>query len=458
MLMPLEGDSGSIGHREELDNVITGYSWLLVVFRNTLKNVSGAVAQVVLAATMNIAYVLRVWDDLEELVQDRNISQYTEKGHHGIAYVLQLRRLQYSICPADHDVHDMIHTRKVLMDSIGDVMERQHLEQDLLVGFEKRSSIDLAETQLFIPGVLLQIPAVAKAINQDGRRDCLWRPVGHILHDNKVNEKLQSRYHEDGHDVLGRSRLHIASTLDADKQRDLELLSLPRSAWPDMESLGLNALHVAAIHGNTHMFRHAAASGYDVAHSPGRHLSSHTMRTYLHWAACFGHLELVEYLLDRYGARHDLMYTLVYLDRFGDTALHLAASNGHAEVVEAILRHTDWSRMKSACFDHTPFWEATIGGHLDIMKLLVSVSNVDEKETIGRTPLAEAARLGFLEGVEYLLQLDGVAMDSINRCWDETAKKILFKTPLDLAFEGGHNECAALLVRHGASTWQQLRA
>jgi ankyrin repeat protein len=449
LLIPLQCDnaSGLTDSIEYLNNAVDSYSSLLGVLRDKLEDASSAVAKVVLAATLSIVYAPHIPDDdyfLEELAVD--ISQYTAKGHHGIAYVLLLRRLQYNTSPTDGDVQDMIHMRNSLIDSIGAVIERQDLEEEDLLH-------DLADTQLFMPRVLFKIPAIRKAVEQDGRRDCLRRPVGHILYDNKVDENFRFNSYGDGVDVLGRSRLHIASTLGSDEQRNQDLLSLPTSAWPEAELLKLNAFYVAAIHGNTYIFRIAETSGYDVVYSLKKHLSAHTQRTYLHWAACLGHLELVEYFLDRYRAMHDSMYLLVYLDRDKDTALHLAARNGHAEVVKAILIHTDWSQMKSVCFHHTPFWAATTRGHLHIMKILASVSNVDEPEEGTLTPLAEAARQGFLDCIEYLLNFDGVDIDSANKCWDDTAKETVIKTPLDLAFEGGHTECTALLVQHGASTW-----
>jgi ankyrin repeat protein len=450
LLIPLEGDRAWISHGESLDYVVASYHSLLSVLRDKLKSASRAVAQVVLAATMDIAYTFRFLDDTKTLQElDQDIFRYTVKGHHGMAYILLTRRLQYNTNPMDHDIEDMMNTRNSFINSIGDVIERQDLKEDLW--------IDLAETQLFIPGVLFQIPSLAKAVVQDGRRDCLWRPVGHILHDNKVHANFRFSSYDDGYDILGRSRLHIACALDADEQHVPDLLLLPRLAWPDAESLGLNALHIAAMHGNTYIFRNATACGHDVAHSSDMHPSSHTGRTYLHWAAYFGHIELIEYIFHRYVAKKDLfMDLLVCRDRRGDTALHLAARNGHTDVVEAILGQTDWIRMKSACLRHTPFWAATTGQHLEVMKLLEPLSNVDEDEAGGLTPLAEAARQGFLEGVEYLLKLVGVASNSINNCWDDKANKTVLRTPLDLAADGKHDDCVKVLEQHGALKWRDL--
>ena len=55
-------------------------------------------------------------------------------------------------------------------------------------------------------------------------------------------------------------------------------------------------------------------------------------RTALHWAAMFGQLEVVKYLLEKVGAEVN-----VKDNQWGWTALHRAASGGHLEVLKYLL-------------------------------------------------------------------------------------------------------------------------
>jgi ankyrin repeat protein len=449
LLAPLKGLSIRSAHGENLDDIIASYCSLLDAIRDKLKNVANAVAPILFAAVLDIGYAPRFMNNVKTIdEQDKIILQYTTKAHYGIAYILQMQRLQYHTSPSDHDIRDLLYTRNKLIASLTDVFERQHLQEDVW--------IDLHETQLFIPRDLFQIPALAKAVTLDGRRDCLWRPVGHTLFDNQVNAESISGAGTDGRDVLGRSRLHIACTLAEDDQHVSKLTELSESTWPGTEMLGFNALHMAAIHGNTYIFRIAWESGFHLAHYRNMYPSAHSGRTYLQWAACLGHVELVEYLLKIYQEANfnRLMHFLDYRDRKGDTALHLAARNGHTKVVKAILPHVDWSSLRKSYLRHTPFWAAVTGRHLDIMKLLGPFSSVDEDEAGGLTPLAEAARQGFVEGVQYLLSLKGVNLNSMNNCKDEVTQKTVSKTPLDFAVEGKHDECVEILEKHGALKWQ----
>jgi hypothetical protein len=450
-LIPLEGSSIWSTCSGSLNDVVASYCSLLNALRDKLKSISTVVAPVLLAATLDIGYAPHFMDNVKTLdQQDKIISQYITEAHYGIAFVLQIQQLQHHANRSDHDIHRLIHSRNKLIASLGDVIERQGLQEDIW--------IDLTETQLFIPRELLHIPALARAVKEDGRRDCLWRPVGHMFYDNEADAEFKFSAYADGRDVLGRSRLHLACTLAEDEQYAPDLAEIPKAAWPSAEMFGFNALHIAAMYGNTYIFRIVSASGYNLASVHDMHTSPHSGRTYLQWAARFGHLELVQYLLgvhQEVESTH-MMHFLNYRDQKGDTGLHLAARNGHTKVVEAILPHVNWSTLSRSYLRHTPFWAAVTGRHLDIMKLLGPFSSVDEDEAGGLTPLAEAARQGFVEGVQYLLSLEGVNLNSMNNCKDDVTQKTVSKTPLDFALDGKHDECVEILEKHGALKWQYL--
>jgi hypothetical protein len=109
--------------------------------------------------------------------------------------------------------------------------------------------------------------------------------------------------------------------------------------------------------------------------------------------------------------------------------------------------------------EHSPLWAAVSDRDLDTMKTLWPFSGVNACEYEASrvlTPLAEAARQGFYEGIEYLIGFEEVDIDSVNSCLDDRTKKIVLKTSLDLALDNGHTECVELLERHGALKWREL--
>lgn len=109
--------------------------------------------------------------------------------------------------------------------------------------------------------------------------------------------------------------------------------------------------------------------------------------------------------------------------------------------------------------EHSPLWAAVSERDLDAMKALWPFSGVNECEYEASrvlTPLAEAARQGFYEGIGYLISFEEVNINSLNSYLDDTAKRVVFKTPLDMALDSGHSECVELLKGHGALMWREF--
>jgi ankyrin repeat protein len=99
-------------------------------------------------------------------------------------------------------------------------------------------------------------------------------------------------------------------------------------------SLGLTALHIAAIKGRVHIFEVLQRHKVGVTeHLQAR--SGPTGRTCLHWAASCGQLEVTRLLYTLAGA--DFRELIDNRDRQGDTPLHLAARYGHTEIVRTLL-------------------------------------------------------------------------------------------------------------------------
>jgi hypothetical protein len=454
-LLPLlREDSYWPYHAGLLNHILAGYRSFLNDLSFELESTSHAVARAVILATMNIAWSSQTFGHGTYSVRIKQTSsKYAAERHYGIEYILLLQLLQSEGNPDSLDVEELLESRQNLVSQIAGIIPI-HDYQTSFEHFKSTTGVDLVESQLFLPRELFQIPALVKAIKQDGRRDLLGRSVGHMLYDNEVVNELS---HEitNGSDVLGRTRLHLICITGRCEQRDTEMVSTLET-WAGDKVLGLYALYLAAIHGNMEVLRLARVSHHSLA-SDMLTEGSYDERSGLHWAAAYGHLECVEYL-SKVSLTSEVVVErlLVQTDRFGDSALDLAAQHGRIRVVEFILQHTDREEIMRACRSHTPFWAAVRGRHLNIMKLLELISDVDPPKlsselSYATTPLAEAARQGFLEGVEYLLDIQNV---DINRrhCSFFSSNR----TPLDFAISGGHLDCVEFMRARGAFTWKEI--
>ena len=116
----------------------------------------------------------------------------------------------------------------------------------------------------------------------------------------------------------------------------------------------------------------------------------------LHWAAKYGHLEVVKYLVGQ-GA------SLTATDNFGETALHIAAHFGHLEVVKYLVGQGA-SLTATDNFGETALHIAAHFGHLEVVKYLVGQgASLTATDSGGNTALHGAAKYGLLEVVKYLV-------------------------------------------------------
>ncbi|NXH09545.1 ANR16 protein, partial [Bucco capensis] len=151
----------------------------------------------------------------------------------------------------------------------------------------------------------------------------------------------------------------------------------------------------------------------------------------LHEAASMGHKECVCYLLER-GASVDC------LKKADWTPLMMACTRQNLEVIKALVEHGANPLLKNKdgwnCF-HI----ASREGHPHVLLYLLDVSpgSWDTESTIKRTPLHTAAMHGCSDAVELLLERCQYKPDSRDRCG---------VTPFMDAIQNGHVDIARLLL------------
>ena len=138
--------------------------------------------------------------------------------------------------------------------------------------------------------------------------------------------------------------------------------------------------------------------------------------TPLHYAAGWGHLDVVKYLL----SRNDVN---VNRNHRGETPLYWAAYNGHLDVVKYLLSRNDVSVNVRNNRGETPLFWAVRNGHLDVVKYLSSRDDVDvnARTDYGYTSLLQAALYGYLEAVKYLSSRDDVDVNARENVYGYTS-------------------------------------
>eukprot|EP00438_Fugacium_kawagutii_P018955 Skav220471 [mRNA] locus=scaffold96:135473:136303:+ [translate_table: standard] len=153
-------------------------------------------------------------------------------------------------------------------------------------------------------------------------------------------------------------------------------------------------------------------------------------RTPMHYAAEYGHLNLVQLLLE---ADSDKDAS----DNLRVTPLLFASYNGHIEVVRLLIAAGANTNQATTPDGTTPLYLASAKGHLEVVRLLIAAgANPDQAATDSETPLYVASAEGHLEVVRLLIAA-GANTDQ--------APTTHGATPLYIAFQNGHFEVAGLL-------------
>ena len=139
-------------------------------------------------------------------------------------------------------------------------------------------------------------------------------------------------------------------------------------------------------------------------------MSNNNGETALLLAAWNGHLPMVQWLLQKGGARID------EADNDGETALLLAAWNGHLPMVQWLLAEGGARIDDANNQGSTALLYAALNGHLPVVQWLLAEggARIDETDIGGKTALLLAALNGQLPVVQWLLQEGGARIDETN--------------------------------------------
>ncbi|CCH41444.1 Ankyrin [Wickerhamomyces ciferrii] len=177
-------------------------------------------------------------------------------------------------------------------------------------------------------------------------------------------------------------------------------------------------------------------------------------RVPLHWAASFGHLEIVSVLLNPTKFQSDSIpkeqkikpFTIdidEFVDEAGWTPLHIASSVGNLDIVQLLLKNDPEPDVNLQSNNgSTPIHLATSKKHLGVVKELIKHgASVRIKDKRSQYPLHRAASIGSLPLVETFIK---EGKSPIN------AKDSAGWTAVHHALSEGHGDVAVLLVKSGA--------
>eukprot|EP00038_Savillea_parva_P008391 m.176623 g.176623 ORF g.176623 m.176623 type:complete len:480 (-) comp14208_c0_seq1:271-1710(-) len=212
----------------------------------------------------------------------------------------------------------------------------------------------------------------------------------------------------------------------------------------------LTPLREAISGGHLHIVKHLVEV-HRINLSVGRPDSGSLPHNY---AASQGHLEIVRYLVT---CGRGLCVThgssTAWKERHNDPAtdsfvLRSACESGNVDLVRFVLMEGCDANTPDPINGGTPLECACASGDLEIVKLVHRHgANINVARTCDCcrdwTPLHEATAAGAPDVIDYLLRAGSTQLNT--QC---TGKDRI--TPLDLAFEADHVDCAKILFAHGA--------
>jgi hypothetical protein len=326
-----------------------------------------------------------------------SVASFHELGHPGLAYVMYIKLLQNGGILTQDDERRLMACKDLFAEDLKSLFREGHLD----------NTSHLLECQLFTPRKLVRRVIFAQAILRDDRPDYLGRSSSHILADADIPVRWSS--------------------------------SCAEQPWKALR-FECPSLFLVSNRQNPQNINRA-----DILH-----------RTALHIAVRQRHISSVM-TLSMVGA--DMHRTCLH----GLTLLHIAACHGHTDMLQRLVENPHYHHTLAWLDDlyRTPYWYAARGSHLDLIDHLTSPTmanqiNMEHEDIYGHSPLAIAARDGCAKALNHLLQLRN------------TIRNISSTSPLPsnehlvyvYAIQSKNSRCIELVRKHrkwkhGDETWRR---
>ncbi|XP_068610831.1 ankyrin repeat and SOCS box protein 3 [Brachionichthys hirsutus] len=215
------------------------------------------------------------------------------------------------------------------------------------------------------------------------------------------------------------------------------------------DNRGWNALHEAAAAGSKECVQEllsAAGAGPSLCLRAYVNSLTHEGESACYLAAKCGHLSAVRLLLKTHADINQLTNDL-------SCPLYAAVDTGYKEIVELLVKKGAEVNRTHTASGWTCLHQAVYKGHIETVRILVKVGELEVHDDHRISPLFAAAQYGQQECLEILIN----AGANVNTQAADLA------TPLLIASQEGHEACVVFLLNHGADPniacsqdWPQL--
>jgi hypothetical protein len=171
-LRSLSGTTAWTTHRNEINKDLEVYRLYILNLRLLLESFLDPVSKAMHLAMLDLATRPAPLGDAEVAeIWGNTVASHTNKGHHGIVYLLHEKALQHYPHPGLFTTQDMFDARRRFMDTLPTVMAKYEFEK----GHRAFDPFDTLDTPLAIPHDMVEVPAAYHVVRHDERVHVSYR-------------------------------------------------------------------------------------------------------------------------------------------------------------------------------------------------------------------------------------------------------------------------------------------